>query len=134
VYTCRMERRVQVASDYHCPFCPDHADDVFYGSRLTSQPICEGCAIELHYFCEDRERPDDFLIDAVEEHTGLPWSECRKILLEENLTAWQDLEAEQPEEWVKDTMKHLGWTHEQTVAYVRKQINHYQSLVEEANP
>lgn len=126
-----METKIQMPDSYHCPFCPDHKDDAFYESPLVGQPICEGCSIELDSFCEDKQRPDDFLIDAVEKHTGLPWSECRKVLLEKNLAVWKELEAKQPEWWMESTMKICHWSREQVVAHLHKNVRHFEDLLRE---
>jgi len=117
-----MQKPVQVPKNYHCPFCPDHKDDTFFDNILVGQPICEGCSVELDIFCESKERPDDFLIDKLENHIGLSWRECRKVLLEKNLAEWQKLAETQPQSWVASTMKICGWTREQTITYIHQQV------------
>jgi hypothetical protein len=39
---------VSMPDDYRCPFCPDHADDLFLSwTGVLEQPICHGCTYEL---------------------------------------------------------------------------------------
>jgi hypothetical protein len=124
-----MKKAVKVSNGYRCPFCPNHRDNIFYESDLVGRPICEGCEVELDIFCEREKRPEDHLIDALEKHTGLSWQECRKVLLKEKLAEWKRLAAEQPEEWMKSTMKVCNWTREQTITYLHQQVGRIQSLI-----
>ncbi|MEW6735713.1 MAG: hypothetical protein AB1489_30760, partial [Acidobacteriota bacterium] len=76
-----MKRTVTMSTEYRCPFCPDHKDEVFVNNILFDKPICEACDIELNYFCKKDEKQSALLIDLVEQYTGKSWNSCRIILI-----------------------------------------------------
>src|SRR5687767_10033719 len=94
------EAPVSVALGYRCPMCPNHPDDLYFNWPLFESPICDGCSMELDYFMRLDERPNDHLIDKVEEVTGLPWMECRLILLKAWLDYRERVQQERPEAWI----------------------------------
>lgn len=96
-----MNRKVVVAAGYHCPLCPEHTDETFVHSILAPMPICEGCAIELDNFSEEEERPADPLIDKVEQLTGQPWKDCRKLLLKQTLDLLESLVSQGDSQYVE---------------------------------
>ncbi len=75
--------QVQVLPGYRCPLCPDHVDMEFVHSRILGGPICEGCAIEISHFIEEDDRPEDAVLDRLEEITGLTFREYQKLGFEE---------------------------------------------------
>jgi hypothetical protein len=125
--------KVEVEAGYHCPFCPEHQDDVFHTSVLVDVPICDGCSEELFHYSHFDTRPNDLLIDQVEQHTGKSWSECKAILLRHQLAQWQSIEDGQRPDWFGTTMGKLGWSEEEARAYVREQVQRYQLLVRDTD-
>jgi hypothetical protein len=101
------ETPVRTPAGYHCPLCPDHSDDLYFDWSLFDGPICEGCTLELSHFIFDQERPDDFLIDRVEQATGRSWRECRAAFLQDMLTYYERVQLEQPREWVSAFLQEL---------------------------
>ncbi len=127
-----ISRKVKVTPGYHCPFCPNHQDEVFYRSVLIDVPICAGCAEELFHFCRDNTRPVDRLIEKVEQITGRSWNECRIILLRDNLEQWNIIDRERPEGWLKTTMEHFVFNEDEAWSYVKQRIRWYTDLVTQA--
>ena len=121
--------KVEVEAGYHCPFCPDHQDDVFYTSALIDAPICDGCREELLHYSHFGMRPDNPLIEQVERYTAKSWSECKALLMQNQLMQWQSIEDGQRPDWFDATVNKLGWSEEEARSYVREQIHHYQLLV-----
>jgi hypothetical protein len=122
-------KEVAVLAGYHCPLCPDHTDDRFYSSALFNRPICEGCSLELHSFAEEEERPDDFLIDAVERVTGRAWEQCRLVLLQETRQYWEQLRDKELEEWIGQTSKACGLSRDECLRFVEERIRDLQRLL-----
>jgi hypothetical protein len=123
--------KIKVEVGYHCPFCPDHRDKVFYTSALINVPICEGCREELFHFSQFSTRPNDLLIEKVEKQTGKSWSECKLILLRDSLAYWKSVASGQQPDWFRTSFDKLGWSEKKARAYVKKQIQHYQALIYE---
>jgi hypothetical protein len=124
--------KVEVEVGYHCPFCPNHQDEVFYTSVLINMPICDGCREELFHFSQVNTRSDDPLIEKVEKHTEKSWSDCKVILLRESLVYWESVESGQQQDWFRTTSEILGWSEKKARSYARQQIQKYQSLIHEA--
>ena len=125
-------RRVNTEIEYHCPFCKNHQDKVFYESVLIAVPICEGCDEELFHFCHSEDRPSDPIIEKVEQYTGKTWNECRIVLLRDNLQQWLDIDHERPVDWLRITMKQLRLSEDQAWDYVKRRISWYERLIAKA--
>ena len=124
--------KIEVGIGYLCPFCPNHQDEVFYTSALINMPVCEGCSEELFHFSQSNTRPNDPLIEKVERFTGKSWSECKLILLSYHLAYWKSVENSQQQNWFYTTLDKIDWSKKKARSYVRKQIQFYQSLIDEA--
>lgn len=79
--TMEFWKPVSVPPGYRCPLCPDHRDTDFRRVPVLGEPLCEGCALELSIFAEADERPNERMIDLLEQLTRRPWSELRAALL-----------------------------------------------------
>ncbi len=124
-----MREPVSVPENYRCPFCPDHQDDVFYKIELITQPICEGCKIELSHFSDEEELRDDPLITAVEQYLGLPWRACQCILLYYERQNWLHMREAPPTWLMEGTTETPAQTEEQVRSYIDTQIHYIDELV-----
>lgn len=71
-------------SDYKCPLCPDHVDEVFVWSAILQKTICEGCDYELWdaIICEQQRCPDNQALERLEQLTPLTFDEYRLVELD----------------------------------------------------
>jgi hypothetical protein len=115
-------KEAAVPPGYRCPLCPGHDDERFFPSPLFDGPICDGCSIELSSFAEAEERPDDFLIDRVEQATGRPWSECRNAILRSELDYWAQLRDQELEDWMVEIEQICGQNREELLSWLAHRI------------
>lgn len=124
-----MGEPVSVPKDYHCPFCPNHQDDVFYETPLINQPICEGCRIELSFFSDEEELREDHLITAVERYTGLPWRACQCILLHYERQSLLQIRESPPASYRRATEETPALTEEEARLEIDAHIHFIDALV-----
>jgi hypothetical protein len=123
-------KKVNVSSNYQCPLCTNHKDDVFYNSKIVDKPICEGCSIELSHFVEEDERPDDFLLDSLEKLTGLHFNEYKRLGLEETLEEFQrKLLPENIKDETSLEMKITGRSFDEVVNHWNNMVEYYQNEI-----
>jgi hypothetical protein len=121
---------VEVPPGYRCPLCPDHADTEFVASRILGAPICEGCAIEISHFIEDDERPDDALLDRLEEISGLTFPEYQKLGFEELVDDFEArLRPENVEAEVAQQRRFTHQTRDEVVEHWRACVREYRERI-----
>ena len=125
-----MVETVTVAKNYRCPFCPNHDDETFVFSKVVGAPICEGCAIEISYFVEADERPNDLVLDRLEALTGLSFRQYKRIAFEELVEDFERrLTVENVEHEAQVEMQATGRSLEEVIKRWRGLIAHYESEI-----
>jgi hypothetical protein len=78
-----VSRWIKVESEYTCPLCPDHKDDVFIWNEILHAPICQGCNYELwNDIFGHNIRPESMLLDRLENMTVQSYEEYSLIEVE----------------------------------------------------
>lgn len=99
-------------------------------SRIVGAPICEGCADDISHLIEDDERPDDPILDRVEEITGLAFPECQKLGFEEFVDDLENrLRLENVEAEVEFERRHTGLSRNEVLEAWRKCIDSYRERI-----
>lgn len=125
-----MAEPVEVPENYHCPFCPNHEDDTFFYSKIVQAPICEGCAIEISYYVDADERPDNIVLDRVEALTGLSFPQYKRIAFEEFVEDFeQRLKPENVEREAQVEMQITGRSLEEVIKRWRSLIERHKSEI-----
>jgi hypothetical protein len=127
-------KEIKVPENYKCPLCPHHKDDVFHQSKVVGAPICRGCSIDISILAEQDERPDDLLLDRLEELTGLSFHEYKSLVFEEVIEEYKRmLQAENIDRETKVQIKITGQSFDEVVANWRENIEYYQNELDKLN-
>ena len=127
---------VKVPKNYKCPLCPccTGKRELFFYSKIVDAPICQACSIELDGLIEADERPNDPLLDRVEEITGLTFMEYKRIGYEQFIEDYESFM--KPETFFKnskDTFEVTGQSPKEIMAHYRNVVSHYRKELKKLN-
>jgi hypothetical protein len=125
-----MTEFIMVPESYRCPLCPDHKDEVFLYSKIVGAPICEGCAIDLSFFVDSDERPNDYVLDQLEALTGLSFLQYKRIAFEETVEDFENrLKPENVEREAQFEMQATECSLEEVIKRWKDLIGYYKSEI-----
>lgn len=127
---------VKVPKNYECPLCTccTGKQELFFYSKIIDAPICQACSTELDVLIEANERPDEPLLDRIEEITGLTYREYKIIGYEQILETYESLK--KPETFFKDSKEIFevtGKSPKDIMDHYRNVVSHYRNELKKLN-